>query len=51
MQEDRLKRFVQGYIDTMGEDALFLNHNPVVKQKLKGFLQQNHYAFHERPVS
>lgn len=51
MQEDRLKRFIQGYIDAMGEDALFLNHNPAVKLKLKGFLQQNRLALHERPVS
>ena len=51
MQEDRLKRFIQGYIDTMGEKALFLDHNLAVKQKLKGFLQQNHNTFHEATVS
>lgn len=51
MQEDRLKKFIHGYVEAKGEDALFLNHNPVIKQKLQAFYRQKQNALHERPVS
>lgn len=51
MQEDRLKKFIQGYVDTLGENALFLDHNPALKARLQAFLVQKHYALHERQVS
>lgn len=51
MQEDKLKKFVAGYVRLFGKEALFLNHNEGLQEKLLNFINENKEIFSERKVS
>lgn len=51
MQEDKLKKFVAGYVKQYGKDALFVNHNAALREKLLNFINEKKEIFSERKVS
>ena len=51
MQEDKLKKFIFGYIEKYGAEALFLEHNPVLKSKVLEFVHEKRFVLSERKVS
>ena len=51
MQEDKLKKFIFGYIEKYGAEALFLEHNPVLKSKVLDFVHEKRFVLSERKVS
>lgn len=51
IQEDRLKKFINGYIEKNGRGALFLDHNAALKTKVLTFIREKHLSLNERQVS